>query len=259
MWRVAAAVLVLAAAGAVWWRLAPNRSAQMVVAATANGERRTIPLGDGSSALLNGGSRLRYAKSGGRDVYLEGEAFFEVRHDPRRPFRVYAGGGVVQDVGTTFNVRAYEMGVEVAVSSGSVTLAAEQHGRCGTDNGRSVVGNDCWPRRAATALTLTAGQTAVLEASGAVRRIEQPVDRLTGWVTGDLVLNDVTLTQAALELERAFGARVMVADPTLATRRVSARFHRETIVRALDAVVVALGATYERRDSTFIIRPRTAR
>jgi transmembrane sensor len=232
IWSIAAAAIIAVVGLGVW------RSSRMVEQVAANGERRTIQLGDGSSVTLNGGSRLRYNPRQ-RDVFLEGEAFFDVRHDATRPLRVHARQGVIEDVGTRFNVRAYSATIEVAVAEGSVTLAGDE--------------------TSASPLALAAGQAAVLDSTGTPRRLEQSIDRFVGWTAGDLVLENVTLRDAALELERTYGGHVVVRDSALARRTVSARLHRETIQRALDAIVIALGAAYDQHDSTFVIHPRTQR
>src|SRR4051812_8531073 len=179
------------------WRYAVTRqsSGMLEEVAAANGEQKTIQLGDGSSATLKGGSRLLYSARG-RDVALEGEAFFDVKHDATHPFRVHARQGIIEDVGTKFTVRAYSRTIEVAVAEGSVTLA-----------------ND---KTASSPLALTAGQVAVLDSTGGPRRVEQSIDRLVGWTAGDLVLDDVTLRDAALELERIYGGHVVIRDSALA-------------------------------------------
>ena len=233
VWSIAAAAMVAVVGLGVWRYVESSRMLEQVA---ANGERRTIQLGDGSSATLNGGSRLRY-RAGHRDVFLEGEAFFDVEHDATRPFRVHARQGVIQDVGTKFNVRAYSPTLEVAVTEGSVTLAGD--------------------RTTSSPLALTAGQVAVLDSTGAPRRLEQSIEQFIGWTVGDLVLENVTLRDAALELERTYGGHVIVRDSALARRTVSARLRRETIQRALDAIVIALGAAYDQQDSTFVVHPRT--
>ena len=239
VWSIAAAaaVIIVAAVGVGVWRyVGTSQPSRMIEHVAANGERKTIQLDDGSSATLNGGSRLREA-GGQRDVFLEGEAFFDVKHDSARPFRVHAGQGVIEDVGTKFNVRAYSPSVEVAVAEGSVTLAGD--------------------KTTSSPLPLTAGQTAVLDSTGVPRRLGQSIEHFIGWTVGDLVLENVTLRDAALELERAYGGRVVVRDSALARRTVSARLRRETIQGALDAIVIALGAAYDRQDSIFVIHPRT--
>jgi transmembrane sensor len=112
-WRAAAALLLIAAGGATWWRVAAGpteAAAETRERSTAPGQRASFELVDGSRVTLNAGSRLRWRADYGartRDVQLEGEGYFEVRHDRARPFRVHARGAVAEDLGTRFTVRAY--------------------------------------------------------------------------------------------------------------------------------------------------------
>jgi ferric-dicitrate binding protein FerR (iron transport regulator) len=243
-WRIAAALIVMfAGVGAGAWRWIMHRGADpFVEQVVANGQRRTITLADGSLVTLNGGSRLRVGArmdTGARDVYLDGEAFFVVRHEPRRAFRVHAKDGTIEDVGTRFTVRAYaaQADVEVAVAEGVVTLASAS--------------------RSGAPLTLKAGDVAVLEPSGIARRAtSQSLDRYVGWTRGELVLDRVPLRDALADLEHAYGVRIAVRDTALERRPVSARFHGESIRQVLDAIVVALDAAYEAHDSTFVVRAK---
>ncbi len=78
---------------------------------TPPGVKSTVTLADGTKVMLNSGSLLRYQEnfpSDKREVFLEGEAFFEVYHDPERPFTVKAGDVSTTALGTSFNIMAYE-------------------------------------------------------------------------------------------------------------------------------------------------------
>ncbi len=234
-WRVAAAVLLIAAAYGTWQAVKPASSRQVAMRelVAPNGRRTTATLGDGSRVVLNAGSRLGYAADiarGSRDVYLDGEAYFEVTHDAARPFRVHARGGVAHDLGTRFTVRAYpELSrVEVVVTEGKVSLRRDDP--AATD---SVV--------------LVAGQRGRLPATGSPI-VESGVDTAAflGWTGGSLVLEGLSLEDAIPQLERWFDVEIRVADPALASRRVLARFRDETLTQVLDALCLALGARYER-------------
>src|SRR5687767_1688106 len=133
--RIAAALLLIVGGYAAFRSLSPAHSDPRDYAraelTAPNGQRVTATLGDGSRVVLNAGSRLRYSpdiERGSRDVYLEGEAYFEVTHDARRPFRVHANGGVAHDLGTRFTVRAYPevTRIDVAVVEGKVSLRRDQ-------------------------------------------------------------------------------------------------------------------------------------
>jgi len=201
-----------------------------VVAAVAQQTR--VTLGDGTQVVLNAGSRLRYADDfgrGTRDVELDGEGYFDVVHDESRPFRVHARGSVAQDVGTRFVVRAYaeQRGVDVVVTEGAVSLQ-----RRGASSAPALV---------------AAGQRGRVDSTGAITIAAEPdVDRWTEWTRGGIVLEGMTLGDAALELGRRFGVQVEVRGEDFARRRVSARFHDEPLPRVLDALAVALGGQWTR-------------
>ena len=95
-----------------------------------NGERMQVLFQDGSKVHLNSGSRLRYPRKFAlfeRKVYLEGEAWFEVAKNGKRPFIVDLSDIDVKVVGTTFDVKAYpeEDEIFVTLESGSVELDSE--------------------------------------------------------------------------------------------------------------------------------------
>src|SRR5437762_10562191 len=133
-WGVAAAVALLVGGGAVWFTMrsripASDQRAPMWTYATARAQRATLTLPDSSKVTLNTETRLEIPASFGRrtrDVYLDGEAYFEVAHDHKRPFRVHAGSAVTEVLGTKFGVRAREgeSAVQVAVAEGRVALSS---------------------------------------------------------------------------------------------------------------------------------------
>ena len=94
--------------------------------------KQTMVLPDGSRVILWPGSRFSYAskfiKGNNREVYLEGEAQFEVVKNPHKPFLVYANELVAKVLGTSFVVKAYasQKNVEVVVRSGSVSVFAQK-------------------------------------------------------------------------------------------------------------------------------------
>src|SRR5688572_861012 len=95
---------------------------------TKAGERKIVTLQDSSRIVLNSGTHLRYPLNAGnqaREVYLEGQAYFDVRPDNEQPFVVYAGQLEVRVLGTTFDVSNYteDKDAAVTVASGKVAVA----------------------------------------------------------------------------------------------------------------------------------------
>ena len=117
---------------------------------TAVAESRAVTLADGSFIALSGNSRLEtnFSKTERRVALTRGDAFFEVKKDPTRPFIVVAGDTMVRVVGTKFNVHRDSEEVRIAVVEGVVQVAQP----------KVVTGSSPFP---VEAQTLTAGQQAM--------------------------------------------------------------------------------------------------
>ncbi len=89
---------------------APLQSSS-IIAATARGQTYTLILPDGTKVWLNAASSLKipvsFEKSKWREVFLIGEAYFQVQHNSSQPFIVKTENQLVQDIGTEFNINAY--------------------------------------------------------------------------------------------------------------------------------------------------------
>lgn len=129
-WRaVAAAILLLMAAGTGYWIFNPSDAQSSIIVEKYNesGEVQQITLADGSTIWLNRNSRIRYEKyfnDSIRAVTLTGEAFFEVAKNQEKPFIVKTGDVQTKVLGTAFNVRAFahRETIEVALVEGKVDV-----------------------------------------------------------------------------------------------------------------------------------------
>ena len=98
-------------------------------AATPRGGQYQLVLSDGTRVWLNAASSVKYPvefSGQERKIELTGEAYFEVAHDQKRPFRVVSNGQVVEVLGTHFNINAYdnEQAVKTTLLQGSVRVIA---------------------------------------------------------------------------------------------------------------------------------------
>lgn len=111
--------------------IAQNVSSEqgMAILQTADGEMITLTLSDGTEVKLNSNSKITYPhqfKGKERMIHLEGEAFFKVKHESKRPFVVDAGGILTKDLGTSFNIKAYHgSDCKVTLIEGKVEVAAK--------------------------------------------------------------------------------------------------------------------------------------
>ncbi|MBX6331846.1 MAG: FecR domain-containing protein [Gemmatimonadaceae bacterium] len=243
---IAAALVIAAFGGRTAWRQAhradgaPHAAAVAVVREyrTARGQRATIELLDGTHVTLGVDSRLRTTafEGGRRDVFLDGEAVFDVVHDARRPFLVHAGSALAQDIGTTFSVRAYAgEPVRIVVADGSV-----------------AVGDTIAPADPRT--VLGARDMARVQRDGriVVARGIDPRPYLA-WTSGRLVFRHVPLRAVVSELERWFDVRITVADSALLDATVNASFHDDGIDDVLQLLTTSLDARVERRGRMVVL------
>lgn len=213
---------------------------------TRRGQRAALDLPDGSRVVLAAESRLRLPSTfvpnaGPRDIYLEGEAFFEVQHDAARPFRVHAANGVAEDLGTEFVVSAYPetRGMQVVVASGAVALRTAESLR---DQPRAL-------------LTLAPGDLGRLDATGTATLTRGvALAPYVAWADGQLVFDSTRVRDALPRLARWFDLDIHLADSTLADRRLTVTFRNETAGQALDLLALALDARVERHGRAVVVR-----
>jgi transmembrane sensor len=125
-WMIAASVLLLGIGYLFTFLLKSNSPHTLSISTKDNIE--VFYLSDSSLIWLNKNSRITYAEkfdASERIVHLEGEAFFKVKSDSSRPFRIYADSSMTTVLGTSFNIKAYKNDpkVEVTVATGKVNLS----------------------------------------------------------------------------------------------------------------------------------------
>ena len=178
--------------------------------ATVRGEVRSIPLADGSMAVMNTQSRINVTLADkSRTVRLDtGEAWFKVAHDRSKPFVVEAGPVRVRAVGTAFSVRRLDQGSRIEVSEGRVEIWSEYHPMERTP--------------------LSAGQGAFVADSGKVANAATvDVDRRLAWREQRIDLEGETLAQAVAEFNRYNERQLVIVDPGLAGERFHGVFRAE--------------------------------
>jgi transmembrane sensor len=234
-----AAVLALLAVLVPWQRLNVSDDAEQRVAfSTQVGQRDSLKMPDGSDVVLGPDSRIQYASVlGGREVQLQGQAFFRVVHDSSRPFVVRAGSTTIRDIGTEFSVHSDSAeSVRVVVHEGVVEVIA-------TDS-----------------VTLRPGDVGIVGESGVVEtnRGAATADDLA-WTRGRLVFRNAPLAEVAADLRRWYGVELRVTDSALSRRHFSGTFAGEPVDRVLDVIAMALPARIERRGDTAYVRPALPR
>ena len=242
--RVAAALAILVGAGLAYRLVLPSRPrapAAMREYVTARGQRAQFSLKDGTRVVLSVASRLRVPADYGRrerSVYLEGEGYFEVRHEPGRRFMVHTAHAVTEDLGTRFDVRSYEGDsvVQVMVAEGRVSVRRE----AGVPG---VAGTEVGPGQLGVAITN----------DGVVVRERVDVERYLAWTEGRLVFDNTPFGEVLPQLGRWYDLDLRLGDRSLGSLPLTATFKDQTTTQVLDLVAQALGLrlTREGRTATF--------
>lgn len=164
--------------------ISTNPSQYAILSTPRKGQYKTI-LPDGTIAWLNAESNLKYpTKFTGSDrrVELEGEGYFEVAHNPAKPFIVVSKGQQVKVLGTKFNINSYtnEAQVLTTLVSGSIELSSAAH---------------------AKAVRLKPGQQATVR-DGKLEVQQVDPESFTAWTVNEFRFDDTPLTQVLRQLER---------------------------------------------------------
>jgi ferric-dicitrate binding protein FerR (iron transport regulator) len=207
--------------------------APLLAETVQRGERsRRLLLGDGSEVWLNVDSRLRFPAAFSdtlREVWLEGEASFEVRHDPSRPFIVHAGGLRTEVLGTLFYVSAYAgEPMSVALAKGRVKVSAAQ--------GQEVI---LLPNQQVFADSQTRNWD--------VRRID--AGRYGIWREGLFVYDDLPLGELEERLERWYNVRISFRDEATRRCRISGTPTHRPIWDLLESFRFIAGVEYRISES----------
>ena len=227
--RWLAAAAVLAAVGGGWWYSSRTTSYQ-----TGLGERREIALGDGSRVVLAPGSKLTVGRD--RAVELAGKAWFEVRHDPARPFRVQVGQTTIEDLGTEFAVDATAPELRVAVISGSVMMTSA------TSSPITLAANDLGS-------VMPDGQAQVAHQAG--------VERIIAWRKGTLAFDNKLVGEVLAELERWYDVDFQ-ATPAILARTFTGDLPTANLEGALATIGTALGWSATQTGRTISLAPKAA-
>ncbi|MBL1407360.1 FecR family protein [Sphingobacterium faecale] len=149
-----------------------------------------ITLADGTRVWLNSSSTLKYPNgfaAQNREVYLDGEAYFEVAHNPNKPFVVHVDQMKVKVLGTKFNINSYnKKAIKTSLVSGKVSVRIEEKERI------------LYPENQAQVDILT----------GRISIMPTNTEKITGWTKGKFIFDDEPLSNIMSTLSRWYGIKV---------------------------------------------------
>lgn len=197
-----------------------------------SGSKTKIVLPDSSVVWLNSNATIRYPReftSGSRNVTLNGEALFEVKRNPQKPFIVNMDGMNIQVLGTVFNVLA-ESGsdiIETTLLEGSVALFSNKDK---SDKAMQI---------------LSPNQQALFYKHSGIVQVQQvQAKSYASWVSGQFHFKRNTLQEIAFILERAFSTKIHISSETLKSKRLTGQFtNQETLDEILS--ILQISARYK--------------
>ncbi|UAY55398.1 FecR family protein [Arachidicoccus terrestris] len=175
------------------------------------GKTYTIQLQDGTKVALNAASTIVFPETFTgkfREVYVQGEAFFDIRHDPKHPFIVHSGPVTMKVLGTAFNVNTFGDTQTTTLVRGKVQV---------TEGDQSVV--------------LSPGEQSVYSKGGDLSRHEVDVRLYTAWYQGDLFFDDASLTDIVRILGRVYDYDFKFSDPSLKDIRLTLDMRKPASIR----------------------------
>ncbi len=234
VWALAAAAGI-ALAFVAGSRLAATSDIRGVEIATAVGEMTTVQLRDGSVVRLAPASRLVIGEQrDGRQVSLEGRAFFAIAPAAGRPFRVRTRLGEARVLGTRFELATAADDLELVVVEGRVALDAP-----------------------ANTVEVRGGQTSHVAGGVAMApvTIANP-DSALRWIGKFAVFQSTPLRDAAREVEKAYGIRVEITDSVLAEQTVTATFTDQSAARVVAVLCSVVNARCTTVGDTVLVARR---
>lgn len=216
---------------------------------TKEGERATYKLSDGSKVVLHPGSRLEVPSQfnvDNRELFLEGEAYFEVTHDTDNPFIVNSERAYTRVLGTKFLVQAWSgrariNEVEVVVTEGKVALGDTRNIRAVDNNKEAIIMRN--------QKGLLSGHT------GPVVSDIDDLDWYMGWTEGRLVFDNRSLNEIIPRLEHWYAVEIQLEDRSLEAKKITGEIdHSQPMGEVLKGIAMSLDLEYEKENRTVTFR-----
>ncbi len=221
----------------------------MKTVANTTVKKLSVALEDGSRALLSPGSELKFPHHFAaevREVYLTGEAFFEVSENPERPFLVNAGQITTRVLGTSFlvNAPADHASVEVSVRTGKVSVYERDEDKAGPSkkkgNGVVLAANHRVTFSAKDKLFLTS-------------LVENPVPLPEASASVNFDFDDTPLLEVVHRLEAGYSIRIEMERKSLGVCPLTASLSGLELYEQLDIICAAIQGSYDIKGTTILI------
>lgn len=240
VWIPAAAATLLLVT--VTWLMIPKKPTPQVrnylSATTQPGERKVITLSDGSEVTLNNSSQLKFPEvftDSTREVFLAGEAFFNIKRNEKKPFIVRSAQLSIKVLGTSFNIKNYkeEPHIAVTVASGKVEVTPA--------NRKQIWLLTPGQQLSYTRKTETANQKNV------------SAEDYTGWQIGKLIFKNESMESICNRLERWYGVKINIKKQSLKSKHINLELKNESLQNVLKMLALVAEFKYTIKDQNVLI------
>jgi len=215
VWKYAAAILLIAVVSIFLMKPEEVKMQQAV----ASAKPLEVVLADGSTVWLNKGATLDYPEeftTSTREVSITGEAYFDIAHNPDKPFKVLADGTVTEVLGTTFTVTEGEGELlEVVLATGKVRF---------TKGDQRV--------------TLEPGQMVVVNTKGEVTKRNNDNPNFMSWKTRSLIFDNAPMKEVISEISSLYGVVLEIEDKEFLDCPLTTTFQDESLDDVLETIAL---------------------
>lgn len=229
--RVAAMFLfpLLTAVGMYFYMSNAESAAAPLVVAVERGQKATITLPDGSRVSLNSQSKLTYSSTFNRkkrELQLDGEAYFEVAHNPNKPFIVYSKDISVEALGTAFGIKAYNEDnlISSILMRGKVRVTTP-------DGADILLPND----------RLTYDKTTHEKVKSTVTNATD----FTGWIHNELRFENESLWDISKTIQRIYNVEIVFASEKLKKQRYTGTINNNSLESVLNIISLTSPVSFQ--------------
>ncbi len=223
--------------------LSGQGSPAKIISNTASVNQK-LKLEDGTTITLYPESSVRFdvvTKEKKREVYLEGEAFFEVAHDTNRPFYVYTGNITTKVLGTSFTINARGEAISVEVKTGRVSVT-------------KTIQNSASPLRTLTEeVVLTPNQKAVYQGGVMLRTLVEKPQRVSSVEQLSMTFDEAPISDILNALEEAYGLTIEFDPIALADCRLTTSLSDEDLYDRLTIICKAIKGSFSIEETKIVI------
>lgn len=259
-WKKAAAAILLIGFLSLFvgYYLQLDRTDKTVVE-TKPGEKKTLIMPDSSKIVLHSNSNLEYSSEfEKREIFLEGEAYFEVEHDTTHPFMVFVHDSYIKVLGTKFVVSEYDdhEKVKVAVKSGRVELGWNISGNENDLMSQTIESDDPdeSQKLADEPIEIFDNQVGVKDRNS-TPFISDSIhyEEVFDWVNGKMIFQNTAMSQVISELENRFAVQIVLKDKKLKEKKFTSSFDDESLDEILKVITLSFDANYQKDGNKIFI------